>query len=110
MRGLLDELGLNYSEEVAKICRITKGMVICDMTSKVDTKTSFNIKMARPNSRDDALLAAQRVITGQERRKYFPGKLESNQKLCEKKQTLVDYCKLAKRPEPLLVSLISSNY
>ena len=82
LRGYLKELGLNYNNAVTKSCRSTKGMVICEMTCKVDTKTSFNAKLARP-SRDAAIIAAVREITGKVVRKFFPGNLECDRELCD---------------------------
>ena len=96
LRGLLDVLGLKYNS-VTRSCRTTKGMVICDMTCKVDNRTSFSAKLARPN-RASAMLAATRNITGKLKMKFFPEKLDHE--LCGHKQTLVDFCKSVKRPEP----------
>merc|ERR1719318_90630 len=103
LRGLLEELGLKLNSAVAKSCRTTKGMVICDMTCKVDTETSFNVKLARPN-RTSAVLAATRDITVKLRRKFFPEILESDLELCGQKQLLLELCKSAKRPEPNFTS------
>ena len=103
LRGLLEELGLKLISAVTKSCRTTKGMVICDMTCKVDKETSFNAKLARPD-RASAVLAATRDITAKLRRKFFPEKLLSDQELCDHKQSLVELCKSAKKPVPHFTS------
>ena len=108
LSGLLEELGLRYNSAMTKSCRTTKGMVICNMTCRVDTMTSFNAKLARPD-RASAMLAATKEITDQLGKKFFPEKLKSNQDLCGNKQTLVDLCKSAKGPDPLLTSWLGKG-
>ena len=103
LSGLLENLGLKYNSAVTMSCRTTQGMAICNMTCKVDTLTSFNTKLARPN-RAAAMLAATIEITAKLERKFFPEKLESNQE-----QTLVELWKSSKEPDPLFPSWLEKG-
>eukprot|EP00092_Neocalanus_flemingeri_P023553 GFUD01025541.1.p1 GENE.GFUD01025541.1~~GFUD01025541.1.p1 ORF type:complete len:569 (+),score=204.49 GFUD01025541.1:71-1777(+) len=99
LRGLLDEVGLRYKDVVSKDCSNTKGMVICNMTCKVDIKTELKCSLAR-HTREEAVLAAVRNITSQVRKKFFPDRLKLDEELCGFKQKLFSFCKETKKPEP----------
>ena len=100
LKDLLKDLGLNYSNVVVKNCTNTKGMVICDMTCKVDIKTELKCRLAR-ESRKIAVAAAHRDISNQVRTKYFPDLQKCNDELSGHKQKLISFCKTSKRPDPL---------
>ena len=103
LRCLLRDLGLRYSDIVVKHCMNTKGMVICDMTCKMDIKTNLKCRLAR-QSREMAVAAAHRDISSQVRKKYFPDMVKLDEELSGHKQKLTNLCKTRNRPDPVFYS------
>jgi len=99
LKRLLAEVGLIYSNVVSKHCINTKGLVVCNMTCKVDIKTEFQCKAAR-TVREEAVLAALRDILGKVRKKFFPEFLKFNEQLSVHRESLVRFCKEQKLGEP----------